>query len=184
MPQHTEKQLSSESIFNGRVICLTVDTVELENGNTSTREVVHHNGGAAIVALNQKGEVALVRQYRYALGQELVEIPAGKIEPGEQPRATAMRELEEEAACTADHFEDFGSVIPTCGYCTEVIYIYLATGLHPSRQKLDEDEFVDIFWVPLQEAAQMVLDGRITDSKTVSGILRANLLRQNGQLAL
>ncbi|MDL2324109.1 NUDIX hydrolase [Ruminococcaceae bacterium OttesenSCG-928-A16] len=180
--KHIETKLTSETIFEGRVVRLTVDTVTLENGNTSTREIVHHGGGAAVVALNKKGEVALVRQYRYALGKELIEIPAGKIEPGEPPRETALRELEEEAACVAGTLVDFGSVIPTCGYCTEVIYLYLATGLQPSVQKLDEDEFVDFFWMPLDEAASLVLNGTITDSKTAYGLLKAKMMKDTGQI--
>lgn len=179
---HTEKKIKSEELFSGRVIRVTLDTVELENGALSTREVVHHGGGAGIVALNEKGEIALVRQYRYALGQELVEIPAGKIEKGEEPRATAVRELEEEAGCVAQHFEAFGSVIPTCGYCTEIIYLFLATGLSKTRQNLDADEFVDVFWMPLQDAASLVMQGDITDSKTVSGILRAKAMADAGTL--
>lgn len=179
---HTEKQINSQSVFEGKIIRVTVDEVTLENGATSKREVVHHNGGAGIVALNEKGEIALVRQYRYALGKELVEIPAGKIEKGEDPMHTAMRELEEEAGCTASRFTPFGQVIPTCGYCTEIIYLYLATCLAQSKQNLDADEFVDIFWMPLPQAAQLVLDGEITDSKTVSGILRAKALLDAGKL--
>lgn len=181
-PRHFETQLDSKTIFEGRIVRLTVDTVELENGRTSTREVVHHGGGAAVVALNGSGEVALVRQFRYALGQELIEIPAGKIEPGEPPRQTALRELEEETGFIAANLQEFGSVIPTCGYCTEIIYLYLAIGLSASAQRLDEDEFVDVFWMPLDEAAQLALDGKITDSKTVAGLLRAKMMKDAGQI--
>lgn len=184
MPTYTEKKLSAQPIFDGHVIRVTVDTVELENGKTSIREVVHHNGGAGIVALNNKGEVALVRQFRYALGQELIEIPAGKIEEGEPSFKTAVRELEEETALLADNWQEFGSIIPTCGYCTEVIHLFLATGLHTGKQNLDEDEFVDVFWLPLEEAVQKVLDGEITDSKTVSGLLRAKMHIDSGKLKI
>lgn len=179
---HWEEKISSETLFEGKVIRLTVDTVELENGNTSTREIVHHNGGAGIVALNEKGEVALVRQFRYAVGRELVEIPAGKVEPGENPLHTAQRELEEETGYKAAHFKEFGQALPTVGYCTETIYIYLAWGLTFTQQHLDADEFVDVFWLPLADAVRMVLDGQITDSKTVSGLLRAKLLQDEGKL--
>lgn len=173
---HFEKQLTSDEIFSGKVVRLTVDTVQLENDNTSIREVVHHGGGAAIIALNEKGEVALVRQFRYAAGKELIELPAGKIEPGEPPMETAIRELREEVACVADTFVPFGSIIPTCAYCTEVIYLFLATNLHSvGEQQLDADEFVDFFWLPLDKAVSMVMSGEITDAKTVAGILRAQL---------
>ena len=170
-----EETITSEELFKGRIISVRRDTVRLPNGHTSTREVVHHNGGAGIVALNDKGEVALVRQFRYAVGQVLYEIPAGKIEPGEPPIETARRELGEEAGLTADSLTEFGQIIPTCGYCDEIIYLFLATGLHETHQNLDEDEFVEPLWLPLAEAKQMVLNGEITDSKTVVGLLRACL---------
>lgn len=181
---YSEEKLSSETIFEGRVFSVTQDEIRLVNGHTTIREVVHHSGGAAIVALSEAGEVALVRQYRYAAGCEMTEIPAGKIEPGEDPRETALRELGEEAGLTADNFVAFGRVIATCAYCTEVIHLFLATGLHQTQQNLDDDEFLDVFWLPLDEVVEMVMDGRITDGKTVSGILRASYLLQTGRLQL
>lgn len=177
---HFEKQLSSKTIFEGRVISVTLDSVELENGNTSTREVVHHHGGAGVAALNDKGEIYLVRQYRYALDRELIEIPAGKLEKGEDPFETAKRELGEEAGLAAAEYRDLGYVIPTCGYCSEIIYPYAAKGLSPVRQHLDPDEFLSVFTLPLDEAAGLVLSGEITDSKTVAAILKLKLLRDAG----
>lgn len=179
---HREEKISSEELFKGKVVRLTLDKVRLENGREATREVVHHGGGAGIVALREDGKVALVRQFRYALGQELIELPAGKIEPGEPPRETALRELEEEVGCTAAHWMDFGSVIPTCGYCTEVIHLFLAWGLKTTCQRLDEDEFVTVFWADLDEAVGWVEDGTITDSKTVAGLLKAKRLQEKGEL--
>ena len=123
---HFEKQLSSDTIFTGRVISVTLDTVELENGNIGRREVVHHHGGAGVAALNAQGEIYLVRQYRYALDRELIEIPAGKLEPGEDPFETAKRELGEEAGLTAAAYRDLGYIIPTCGYCSEIFFLYAA----------------------------------------------------------
>lgn len=177
-----EKKISSEEVFKGKVITLTVDQVEVQNGNTSQREVVHHNGGACVVAINEKNEIALVRQYRYAVGKVLLEIPAGKIELGEDPMLTASRELEEEAAVIAEKIVPFGTVIPTCGYCNEIIYLYLATDLKPSVQKLDADEFVDIFWLPLEQAAALVMKGELNDSKSAVGILKAWQLFSTGKL--
>ena len=139
---HFEKTLDSDTRFEGRVFTLTVDTVELENGRTSTREVVHHNGGACIAALTENDEVYLVRQFRYAFGQELWELPAGKLEKGEDPFEAAKRELGEECGLTAEHFVDLGPVYPTVGYCTEIIYCWAATGLTPCDMHLDEDEFL------------------------------------------
>lgn len=177
---HFEKQLSSEEKFAGRVITVTLDTVELENGNTSTREVVHHHGGAGVAALNDRDEIYLVRQYRYALDRELIEIPAGKLEKGEDPFVAAKRELGEEAGLSAAVWRDLGHVIPTCGYCSEIIWLYAAKNLTDVRQHLDDDEFLSVFTLPLDEAAQKVLDGEITDSKTVVAILKLKALRDKG----
>ena len=180
--KYNETLLTQEKIFSGKILNLTVDEIRLPNGGTSVREVVHHNGGASVVAINDKNEIAIVRQFRYAIGRETIEIPAGKIEPGEPPIETAKRELEEEAACIAGSIQPFGQIVPTCAYCTEIIYIFLAKDLQPAKQNLDEDEFVDVEWMPLDTAAQLVLDGTIQDSKTVSGILRAKLLKDRGEL--
>lgn len=174
---HTETTLSSEEIFNGRVIRVTYDKVLLENGNTSTREVVHHHGGACILPVDENQNITLVRQYRYALGEEMWELPAGKLEKGEDPFEAAKRELAEECGLTADHFENLGVVYPTVGYDSEKIYLWAATGLHNVSQHLDEDEFLDVVKMPLDEALRLVLDGTIKDSKTQIGILKYAMLR-------
>ncbi len=178
---HFEKKLSSENIFDGKVIKVTKDTVELENGSTSLREVVHHNGGAGVAAIDDNGEIYLVRQYRYALGKELIEIPAGKLELGEDPFNTAKRELAEETGIIANDYKSLGTVIPTCGYCNEIIYIYAAKNLSKTQQNPDEDEFVSVFKLPLEDAVNMVLNGEITDSKTVSAVLQLKILREKGE---
>lgn len=174
---HTETMLESKEIFAGRVIRVTYDTVRLENGNTSTREVVHHHGGACILPVDEAGNVYLVRQFRYAIGEEIWELPAGKLEAGEDPFEAARRELGEECGLTADHFEDLGVVYPTVGYDSERIYIWAATGLHPAAQHLDEDEFLDVVKMPLEKALALVLDGTIRDSKTQVGLMKYALLR-------
>ena len=178
---HHETQLSSEEIFDGRVIRVTRDRVQLENGHESIREVVHHHGGAAVAALNEKGEIYLVRQYRYALDRELIEIPAGKLEKGEDPFAAARRELGEEAGLSAGEYRDLGPIIPTCGYCSEIIWMYAAKDLRPVGQHLEDDEFLSVFTLPLDEAARMALSGEITDSKTVVAILKLKALRDAGE---
>ena len=178
---HGEKTLTSKELYNGKVIRVTLDTVELENGDTSFREVVHHHGGACVLAVTPAEEIYMVRQFRYAFGQELWELPAGKLEAGEDPRAAALRELGEECGVTADEFRDFGAVYPTVGYCTEVIYLYLARGLHAAKQHLDDDEFLDVYKVPFEKAYRMVLDGEIKDSKSVAGILKYAALREQGR---
>lgn len=174
---HTETTLESKEIFRGRVIRITYDTVRLENGDTSTREVVHHHGGACILPVDEAGNVYMVRQFRYAIGEELWELPAGKLEAGEDPFAAAKRELEEECGLTADHFTDLGVVYPTVGYDSERIYIWAATGLHPAAQHLDEDEFLDVVKMPLDKALALVLDGTIRDSKTQVGLMKYALLQ-------
>ena len=179
---HFEKTLNSDTRFEGRVFTLTVDTVELENGRTSTREVVHHNGGACIAALTENDEVYLVRQFRYPFGQELWELPAGKLEKGEDPFEAAKRELGEECGLTAEHFVDLGPVYPTVGYCTEIIYCWAATGLTPCGMHLDEDEFLTPEKVPFDRAVEMVLSGEIRDSKTAIALLKIKALRHAGRM--
>ena len=133
---HGEKTLESRQLYDGKVIRLTLDTVALENGETGLREVVHHHGGACVLALTERDELYMVRQFRYAFGRELWELPAGKLEAGEDPLAAAYRELEEECGVRAEKLVHFMDVYPTVGYCTEIIYLYLAEGLRPARQHL------------------------------------------------
>ena len=175
---HSETQLESRTVFEGRVITVTFDKVRLENGAEGTREVVHHHGGACIAALTDRDEIYLVRQYRYALGQELWELPAGKLEKGEDPFEAAKRELAEECGLVAEHYTDLGEFYPTVGYCSEIIYTWMATGLSPCAMHLDEDEFLTPQTLPFSEAVAMVLDGRIKDGKTVAAILKIDALRR------
>lgn len=179
---HFEKTLNSDTRFEGRVFTVTVDKVELENGRTSTREVVHHHGGACIAALTENDEIYLVRQFRYAFGQELWELPAGKLEKGEDPFEAARRELGEECGLTAEHLVDLGPVYPTVGYCTEIIYCWAATGLSPCGMHLDEDEFLTPEKVPFDRAVEMVLSGEIRDGKTVAALLKIKALRDAGRM--
>ena len=149
---HFEKTLSSETLFEGRVITLTKDTALLENGKTATREVVHHHGGACILPYFADGSICMVRQFRYAMQQQLWELPAGKLEKGEDPFEAAKRELEEECGLTADNYISLGEFYPTVGYDTEVIYTWVATGLHETKMHLDADEFLTPDRVPLEKA--------------------------------
>ena len=175
---HTEKMLESKEIFNGRVIRVTVDKVLLENGTTSTREIVHHHGGACILPVDADGNVTMVRQFRYAFGEEIWELPAGKLEPGEDPFESAKRELSEECGLSADNYIDLGVVYPTVGYDSEKIYLWAATGLHKGGQHLDAGEFLDVVRMPFEEALQKVLHGEIKDSKTQIGLMKYALLRE------
>ena len=180
--QHTEIKLNSKEIFKGNVFRVTMDQVELENGMTSFREVVHHNGGACILPLTDDDKVLMVRQYRYALKEELWELPAGKLEKDEDPFEAAKRELEEECGLTADHYTSLGEFYPTVGYDTEIIYMWVATGLHKTQMHLDDDEFLTPDRVPLQKAYEMVMSGEIKDGKTIAGVLKLKALLDEGKL--
>lgn len=178
---HTEKTLESKEIFNGHVIRVTHDKVLLENGDTSYREIVHHHGGACVLALTDADEVYMVRQYRYALGEEIWELPAGKLEAGEDPFEAAKRELAEECGVTAGNYVDLGCIYPTVGYDSEKIYIWAARDLQTTGQHLDPDEFLDVVKMPFGRVLEMVLSGEIKDSKTVAGVLKYALLRREGR---
>ena len=174
---HTEAMLESKEIFNGRVIRVTLDKVQLEDGTTSTREVVHHHGGACVLPVDADGNVTMVRQFRYALGEELWELPAGKLEAGEDPFEAAKRELSEECGLTADTYTELGVVYPTVGYDSERIYLWAAEGLHTVGQHLDAGEFLDVVKMPFEQALRLVMDGTIKDSKTQVALLKYAQLR-------
>ncbi len=175
-----EKQLSSEQKFDGKVVKLYVDEVELENGDHTFREVIKHPGGVCVVPLNDKGEVLFVRQYRYPHHKVLLEVPAGKLEWGENHHDCGLRELKEETGCTCDEYTYLGSLIPTPAYCGEVIHMYLARGLHYGEQRLDNDEFLDIEKIPLDKAVEMIMNNEIADSKTQIALLKTKLLLERG----
>ena len=171
-PVHFEKTLSSETLFEGRVITLTKDTALLENGRTATREVVHHHGGACILPYFADGTICMVRQFRYAMQQQLWELPAGKLEKGEDPFEAGKREFKEECGATADSYFSLGEVYPSPGYCGEIIHLYGAAGLHFGQQHLDEGEYLDVVRMPLDEAVRRVMTGEIKDAKTAIAILK------------
>lgn len=179
---HHETFLSRKVIFEGRVFTTTVDTVRLENGKEAIREMTHHNGGACVVPYTEKGEIYMVRQYRYPFGKELWELPAGKLEKGEDPFLAAQRELEEECGVTAKNYVSLGEIYPTVGFCTEKIYMWVATDLTQTSMHLDDDEFLTPDTFPLETAYQMVMQGEICDSKTVAGILKLHALVAEGKI--
>lgn len=177
----TEKKLSSQIVYDGRILRLHVDTVELPNGKQALREVADHPGGVAIVAIDRDDNVLTVKQYRYVFSRVLEEIPAGKLEPGEDPREAALRELREETGATPERFTDLGPLIVSPGAYGEVLYLYLAEGLDIGAQSPDEDEFLDVDKTPFDEMVRRVLDGELTDAKTVAGILKVYALRTRGK---
>ena len=170
---HTEKTISEETIFSGKVFTVKTKQVILENGKQHQREVVLHNGGASILPVDDEGNVYLIRQYRIAFDAEVLEIPAGKLEKGEDPFEAAKRELSEETGFTAKHYFNLGEMWPTVGYCGEKIYIYLATGLTKGEIHPDDDEFVTTVKMPFEQAWNMCMDGTIKDGKTIVALLKA-----------
>ncbi len=171
-----EKTLASDVVYEGCIFTITRDTAELENGTSAQRDVLHHHGGVCVIPINDDNEVYLVRQFRYPFGEVTLEVPAGKLEKGEDHAECGRRELLEETGLTCREYTYLGEIYPLPAYSTERIHTYLARGLELSEQKLDDDEFLDVVKIPLDDAVDMVLDGRIKDSKTQIVILKAALL--------
>ncbi len=169
----TEKTLSSRKIFDGRVVKLKIDTVELPDGNEAEREIIEHPGGVCVLAVDDENNVLMVRQYRNGAEDVLLELPAGKLEVGEDHFECGKRELEEETGMVAEHYEYLGFFYPTPAYCQERIHMYFACGLNPSCQKLDEGEFLEVIKIPYSKLYEMALNNEIYDGKTVIAILKA-----------
>ena len=178
---HTEKKLSSELKYGGHIINVYSDTVELENGASAHRDVVRHKGAICVAPLNDKGELLFVRQFRYPIGRELLELPAGKRDSlDEDPLDCCHRELEEETGMRSEDIVHLGSYVASPGFCDEVIETYLARGLKNGVAHPDEDEFLDVVAIPLERAVEMVMNGEITDGKTQLLILKvAKYLEQS-----
>lgn len=165
--------LSLTPAFQGRVIQVNVERVRLPNGNVADLEIIHHPGGAAVVAVDDQQQICLLRQFRHAANGWLWELPAGKIDHREPPLQTAHRELEEEAGVTATQWDSLGDLVSSPGVFTEVIHLFLATGLQAVPAKPEEHEVLEIHWKPLTEALRMAQDGEIRDGKSLVGIFRA-----------
>jgi len=163
--------MQSKNIYKGKIITLNIDTVTLPNGVTVDLEMVRHPGAAAVVPLKDDGTLVLIRQFRHAAGGFIYEIPAGKLHPGEDPKACAARELEEEIGYRAETLELLSSIFTAPGFTDEVIHIYKATGMTAGQQQLDRDEVLEVIEMPLQEAIDMIRAGLIRDAKTMVGLL-------------
>ncbi len=168
----SEEIISKVRTFTGRVFAAEVMDVRLQDGSYGKREIVCHNGGAAIIPVDKDLNVYVVRQFRSPFSQVLVEIPAGKLEKDEDPRDCAIRELQEETGLHAEHVEDLGYIFSSPGYCTEALYLYLATGLSEGERSLDEGEFLNVEKIPLKELVEQVDEGNIRDAKTVVAVLK------------
>lgn len=173
----TEKKIDGKEVYDGKILHVVVDRVELPNGNTATREYVRHPGAVCVVPINEKGEVLCVRQYRYTHGRVFLEIPAGKLEPGETDRAAAaLRELREETGARCEKLTYIGDFIPSPAILGEVIAMYIAEGLSMGDTDPDDDEFIDVEAIPLEKLAEMCVSGEIADGKTISAVLKAKYI--------
>lgn len=166
-----EKTIISREIYQGKMINLCLEEVELPNGQRSTREIVKHPGGVAIIALTPEEKVLFVRQFRKACEEELWELPAGKIDPGENPETTAIRELAEETGYQAENLRPLISFYTSPGFATEMIHVFFTEDLIPLEQNLDEDEFLSVHQFSWAEISQMMKSGEIIDAKTITGLL-------------
>ncbi len=168
-----EKTVERNIIYNGRIFTVAHDKAQLENGAIADREVVLHTGGAGILPIDKDGNVTLVKQFRYGVQSQLVEICAGKLEKGEDPKDCALRELEEELGLKATKVVSLGTLVPTPAYDSEIIHIYLATDVSNTNRHLDDGEFVDIVTMPFEKALEMVYNNTLTDAKTQVALLKA-----------
>lgn len=176
----TEKTVEKHTLYRGFIINLRVDDALLPDGRPCKREMVEHPGGAAVLCV-EEGKVLLVRQFRYAYGEELLEIPAGKLDKGEDPAHAAARELEEETGRVAERVEKLFTLYPTPGYTNEKLHVFLAHGVHMGHVHPDDDEFVSVVRIPLADVSAMIADGRIRDAKTIAAVQRYLLDKAEGE---
>lgn len=169
-----EKRLDGETKYRGVIVNVRLDRAELANGRVVKREVVEHPGGVTVLPVDENGLCTMVRQFRYPFGRMMLEAPAGKREPGEEPRLTAERELSEETGYTADEWIDLGCCCTSPGISSEVLYLYLALGLHEGASHPDENEFLNTEKIPLRELVDMVMRNEIDDAKTAMIVLKAD----------
>ena len=168
--QFKETTKAKNYIYKGKILNVRKDDVELPNKNSAIREIIEHSGGSTVYC--EKGDkILFVKQYRYAYGEEILELPAGKLNQGEDPQVTAVRELEEECGIKANKIEKLFEVYPTPGYSNEIIRIYKAWDLEDSEIHLDEDEFLDSVWIDKEEVKKMIQNGKIKDAKTLIALL-------------
>lgn len=173
-----EQTEEAQGIFSGKIISVHTDTVTLVDSTEAQREVVDHPGGVAVVGLTENNEVLMVRQFRYPYKEIIYEIPAGKLEKGEDIRQAGIREFHEECGAEAQNFEALGEIYPTPGYCSEIIHLFYATDLTFTQQELDDDEYLDVIKMPFSECVAKIMSGEIKDAKTIVGILKLKELKK------
>lgn len=166
-----EKKVSSRRVYNGKILNLDVDDVQLPDGKLAKRECVRHSGGAAALFIKD-GKVALVKQFRYLYGREIYEIPAGKLNEGEEPEISALRELEEETGYRASKARRLAEIYPTPGYTDEIIHVYFVESAQYVGNHLDDGEFLNCYFIDLEEVVKMIDGGEITDAKTVIAVYK------------
>ncbi len=171
-----EKKVSSEYIFDGRLLQVYRDTIELPNGKPATREYIKHQGAVAVVPVTDEGEIIAVRQYRYPIGRVTIEIPAGKLDKGEEPLDAAKRELSEETGVESADIEYIGGLYPSVAYTDEIIHMYVAKNLKYGQMHTDADEFLDVVKIKIDDFVDMILKGEIMDSKTQAAVLKVAML--------
>ena len=175
-----EKQLNSTNVYKGRLLDVYSDEIVLPNGHKSKREYIKHVGAACVVPVDDEGNVIIEKQFRYPFSKVLTEIPAGKLDSKAEPHLdAALRELKEETGYSAEKMIYLGEFYPTCAYSDEIIHMYLATGLNKGEQKLDDDEFVGVEKMPLEELVAEIMKGNIPDGKTQTAILKAYYYLKN-----
>jgi ADP-ribose diphosphatase len=175
-----ERTLSSQRVYEGRAVKLRIDTVRKPNGKVTTREIVEHADAVAVVVLDSRDRVILVRQYRKAVGKTLLEVPAGGVDPGEQPINTVRRELQEEIGYLPNKIDRLGGFYSAPGYCTEYLHLYLATYLIPSKLEAEDTDEIEVVRVPLTKIPDLIASGEIADAKSVAGLLRVMSLGMKG----
>ena len=173
--QNREKKLTSKKVFDGKLLHVYSDEAELPDKTTSTREWIKHPGASAVVPVFEDGSIMLLHQFRYPPKQTFIEVPAGKIDPGEDQKTTAERELFEESGIKCEHLEEVGSFYPAIGYADEIIYVYAAWGLTVEDQSVDDDEFLLKYRIPFSKALEMIKTGEITDGKTICSLVQASM---------
>ncbi|MFV9510754.1 NUDIX hydrolase [Tepidibacillus sp. LV47] len=179
--KYVEKTIESKQIFDGKIIKVFVDTVELPNGKQATREIVRHPGAVGILAVTKKNRVLMVKQYRKPMDQILYEIPAGKLEPGEDPKSCAIRELKEETGYVATNMSLFTKFYTSPGFADELIHLFYADGIEAGEATPDEDEFVELVELTLDESMEMIEKGKIVDAKTIIAIYYWQIMQLKGR---